>query len=316
MVQRSPKRSNSRLRPTKLGAQQLEKRELLAALIGYDARRATVTITGSGLADAAEVSQLPSGQYQVKTWDARSQAAQLLPNGLRKIVFYGGDGNDWFKNDTAVPVEAWGGLGDDTLVGGSGNDWLEGQAGNDTLFGGAGNDRLYGWTGDDNLNGGDGDDYIHGWEGADIIFGGNGNDSLWGGLGNDQICGDADNDHIEGQEGDDRLWGGAGDDKLFGWTGNDMIAGGSGDDYLSGWDGDDTLHGEDGRDTLDGGRGTDVGVGGSGLDKYINLTAYPEAIGAGTSYKIDVENGVFIESPYGTPQTTGWSCGVLVRRKM
>ncbi|HEX4606812.1 MAG TPA: hypothetical protein VH092_01280, partial [Urbifossiella sp.] len=55
---------------------------------------------------------------------------------------------------------AYGGAGNDTLVGDGLDNILVGNAGNDTLSGGAGNDFLVGGAGNDTVDGGDGDDLL------------------------------------------------------------------------------------------------------------------------------------------------------------
>lgn len=116
------------------------------------------------------------------------------------IKFYGGPGNDRFgyTNTTKtedLPIQAWGGKGNDTLVGASKNDMLFGEAGDDKLTGWAGDDTMIGGAGADVLWGYDGDDFMYGgdWkrnpfspaftgtDGRDTMYGGNDDDYLNGG---------------------------------------------------------------------------------------------------------------------------------------
>ena len=85
---------------------------------------------------------------------------------IERIVAYGQDGDDNIKmhgNLGPIPVEFYGGLGndklrggerDDVLVGGPGHDLLHGKQGRDLLIGGEGSDKIIGHDGDDILIGG------------------------------------------------------------------------------------------------------------------------------------------------------------------
>lgn len=101
---------------------------------------------------------------------------------VKKIVFHGKNGDDFFYNGTDVPCYASGGHGNDVLVGGYGNDVLKGDEGHDQLFGSYGHDKLYG---------GDGNGRTKEWNDNDYLYGGNGQDHLKGGYGQD----------VENQEG-------------------------------------------------------------------------------------------------------------------
>ncbi|WP_419797719.1 MAG: S8 family serine peptidase [Terasakiella sp.] len=65
---------------------------------------------------------------------------------------------------------AFGGDGNDTLIGNDQSNTLSGGRGNDTISGGQGVDYLYGNVGDDTLSGGDGDDYLYGGTGDDVAY--------------------------------------------------------------------------------------------------------------------------------------------------
>ena len=134
-------------------------------------------------------------------------------DGVRSIFADFGDGTDSLHvmPGVAVPLEAHGGSGNDTLsylgsssakLYGDGDDdvlavgaaaagntatlLLDGGAGNDTLS----NDSPSGAT----LTGGDGNDNILGGAGGDVISGGNGNDTLQGRGGADTVNGDGGDD--------------------------------------------------------------------------------------------------------------------------
>jgi Ca2+-binding RTX toxin-like protein len=128
----------------------------------------------------------------------------VLIGGLRPgggtLTFFGGDGNDQIfvgepevRNAGSSPALAYGGNGDDTILG-------ENQS--ETFFGGDGNDR------------------IDGFEGNDLIFGGRGDDTLSAGTADTAL-------------GQSTLYGGDGNDRLSGGFTTPAMHGGAGDDVLS-----------------------------------------------------------------------------------
>ncbi|MCK9249725.1 MAG: hypothetical protein M0P31_12230 [Solirubrobacteraceae bacterium] len=224
-----------------------------------------------------------------------------------KIVAHLGDGDDSIgvyedaDHDFTVPIEAYGGNGDDVLDGASGPDELHGGDGDDQLTGRGGDDRLYGENGDDTLNGDfgtsspGGDDLLDGGAGDDefeqyvgfgspaslagddTYIGGPGNDSFsyfhradavsitLDGIADDGMAGEADNIHPDIET----VGGSAGDDVIVGSPGDDILWGGDGDDVIHGLAGDDQLSGDDGDDTIDGGPGADRIAGGCMSDVLI-----------------------------------------------
>ena len=183
-------------------------------------------------------------------------------SGVGTVEFQGGNGNDSFVNNVAsLPVIAFGGGGNDyllgnnaadQLIGGPGNDVLDGRGGADKIWGSAGNDVLKGGSGNDRLNGGAGEDKIEGSSGNDKLWGGDGEDDLDGGSGNDDLMGGNDDDVLRGCSGNDRMWGGDGNDRIYSGSGDDMLSGGGGNDTLVSIDGDtnDDLWGGAGRDSF------------------------------------------------------------------
>ncbi|MFO0930629.1 MAG: hypothetical protein U0736_26965 [Gemmataceae bacterium] len=121
------------------------------------------------------------------------------------VVMYGFGGNDYLNNNTGLRTWAYGGAGDDALVGSSNNDVLDGGTGDDALSGYGGADSLYGGSGMDTLYGGDGNDTLNG--GDDGAF-----DTLVGGSGRDWFQRDT-------------YWNGVR------WANRDQ-----GSDFLAGWD--------------------------------------------------------------------------------
>ncbi|MCA9186873.1 MAG: hypothetical protein KDA99_14700 [Planctomycetales bacterium] len=87
--------------------------------------------------------------------------------------------------------------------------------------------KAWGGNGEDQLLGGGGNDFLYGGDGADFIAGRGGNDTLRGGNGVDRIVGDSGNDQLYGDDGDDSLDGGIGTDTITGGDGFDQIENGT-----------------------------------------------------------------------------------------
>lgn len=81
-----------------------------------------------------------------------------------QIIFYGFKGNDYVGNSTSIDMEAWGGPGNDVLVGGSGDDELNGGTGFDSVVGNQGIDVLSAgpWIEDEQA--------VLGGQGADVFI--------------------------------------------------------------------------------------------------------------------------------------------------
>jgi RTX calcium-binding nonapeptide repeat (4 copies)/Zincin-like metallopeptidase len=229
----------------------------------------TVTIHGTLDADRSTVSVNASGQLVVdlvrldEAGNVQSSLQRVLSlAGITSVVFHGYDGDDRFSNYSAVPSTAYGGRGNDMLLGRAAVDQFFGQLGNDTLIGGAGNDILSGDEGIDTIRGGFGNDLLYGGRDIDYLYGEYGQDGLYGGDANDYLYGGADNDSLFGDEGND---------VLRGEDGNDTLQGGNGDDTLEGGNGADYLYGQYGNDYLDGGYDglVDTLWGGPGYDRFV-----------------------------------------------
>ena len=143
----------------------LENRTLMSGSIALTPNFALI-ITGTPANDTAAVVYDTRGTPAVAddlvharlAHSGHGHSASFAAWKVRSIVFLGGDGNDYFQNNTAINSVAYGGKGDDLLIGGRATD---------RLFGDDGNDRLYGMSGQDYLAGGNGNDYLD--TGADAV---------------------------------------------------------------------------------------------------------------------------------------------------
>lgn len=108
------------------------------------------------------------GAGGVKVW-LNGRSATF--GGVSEVDVFGNAGDDLvFTDDVRQSVWAFGGAGDDVLVGGRGDDVLVGSGGDDVLIGGSGRDVLIGGRGRDGLwGGGNGDVVI----GASTAYDGN-----------------------------------------------------------------------------------------------------------------------------------------------
>ncbi|WP_170548653.1 MULTISPECIES: M10 family metallopeptidase [Ruegeria] len=210
-----------------------------------------------------------------------------------------------FTIANSVKIEnAFGGNGNDFLIGNEYNNFLNGANGNDSLFGGAGNDRIFGSFGNDKISGGTGNDTLSGEHGNDTFINkdGDGNDTINGNEGNNwlrytgtsganvdlsdtsaqntgygtdtivnigHVVGSAQDDIITGNDQINYLLGGAGNDVLDGGIKDDVLRGSKGDDLVMGARGWDTLYGGNGNDTIVGGIGRDIMTGGADADTFV-----------------------------------------------
>jgi Ca2+-binding RTX toxin-like protein len=292
----------------RLGLEGLESRDLMAVAVlpstlptvqlQQPAAPAAVTISiqnndlvirGTDGPDDVTVTSLinsVSGKYEVKVTTGNTVTTSIWQITGGDVFFYGNKGDDKFSASTSQRVTAFGGEGNDQLMGSFGADKLNGGPGNDTLrgapAGGLGNDTLIGEAGVDQLYGGNANDTLDGGAGADYIDGGYGNDTIWcgndyeannafGGAGNDTITGSYGDDALHGGGGNDTIDGSLGRDEIFGDDGNDTLYAGkvfsdSNSNYLDGGNGHDKLYGNNGPDSLFGGAGNDYLYGGDGDD--------------------------------------------------
>ncbi|BAB72322.1 S8 family serine peptidase [Anabaena sp. FACHB-709] len=143
---------------------------------------------------------------------------------------FGGDGNDTIIGNSAANV----------LHGGRGNDTLDGGVGNDTLRGGRGNDTyIVNSTGDivtENAN--EGIDTVQ--SSVTYTLGANVENLTLTGTGAINGTGNSLNNTITGNSGNNTLNGDAGNDFLIAGNGNDILNGGTGNDTMLGGGGNDT----------------------------------------------------------------------------
>src|ERR1043166_8871560 len=94
-------------RGVRLAMERLEDREVPASISFPDAN-GVVTIVGSSGSDAVTAKYDSTGTKVVFTasWGGSVTTSK---SSVKKIVFFGGAGNDWFNNSTAVPTAAYGG---------------------------------------------------------------------------------------------------------------------------------------------------------------------------------------------------------------
>ncbi len=111
------------------------------------------------------------------------------PSAVGRVYFEGREGNDRIEisANLKLRLEAYGGAGNDTLIGALAHDSLVGNGGDDYIAGGAGNNTMRGALGSDRLFGGAGSDVIYGGVGDDTISSGAGTDAVYGGAGANDI---------------------------------------------------------------------------------------------------------------------------------
>ena len=293
----------------------LETRELLAATISYSNVTREVLINGTASADSVTVNAVSATTTAVSVVTLGQSIEQTFLNSdVNRFIFLGGAGDDSLLETTNLPIDIYGGDGNDTLaVSGDANFVLT-----NTLLTGHGSDtlaeieivKITGGMSANTINASAASIKL-------IAFGGGGNDTITGSLLNDEIDGGDGADTLNGFGGNDTVTGGNGNDWVMGGSGTDFCDGGAGDDKVEGLGGsNDTVRGGLGNDTLDGGIGTgdmvsEVGdanftlttttLTGLGTDTLLNIKAAQFVGGAGAS-KIDV-------SAFGLPTTLTGGAG-------
>jgi len=184
--------------------------------------------------------------------------------------------------------DAFGGVGQDILIGSAAGNVLDGGWGNDLVRGGAGADTLIGGDGDDVLDGGAGADLMIGGIGDDVFLiddggdvareaAGQGVDTAWVGVDGWAVGAGIDIIRLVGAAA--QVTGGAGNEQLVanalaastlqGGAGDDTLWGGAGNSTLDGGDGDDVIRGQDGIASMIGGQGNDQFVVGNLADVVV-----------------------------------------------
>lgn len=245
----------------------LEDRRLLA--VTYDVTTSSLSIEGTTQSESYEIYQ--DDQHVIVQAGAAPQYFNKATQPVKFITAQMYDGNDVLTMDEAlrIPLIAYGGDGNDTIMGGAAIDFIYGENGLDFLYGRGSRDVLDGGAEGDFIVGGDGSDVIFGKSGHDMLFGNDGNDFIFGGDdSNDIIYGGDGNDFLQGDEGNDFIAGGNGNDTIFGdrntldtfSLNEDLIYGGEGDDTIYGEEGRDIIFGESGNDTIYGDEATENSV--------------------------------------------------------
>ena len=190
--------------------------------ISYRARTGGVTVTPDGIADDGAAGEgdnvLPpeADSFINVSGGHGNDRLSAGPTGYSYWV-YGRGGNDVIDGSLVLGIRAYGGGGDDRLLGGTADDELFGGEGRDTLLGGLRADSLEGGRGNDVLRGEAGRDSLDGGGGDDLLVGGGNHDWSHGGGGNDTFrMRDGRGDRAFGGLGRDRARIDPGLDRLFG----------------------------------------------------------------------------------------------------
>jgi autotransporter-associated beta strand protein len=212
-----------------------------------------------------------------------------------RVVVYGNGGSDSITvTGYVLPVEFYGGAGNDYLAGSSYADLLDGGEGNDRILGGNGDDVLLGGGGNDRLSGGNGNDYLHGDDTVDNV---SGMAVYFDSLEREISIGHSANpgrDTLAGDNGDDIVDGGPNDDRVAGGNGNDIVRGGAGNDRVDGGNDDDLVLGDDGADLLYGRAGNDVLIGGYGIDSLYGESGDDLLYGSGLFEDVELDDLIAI----------------------
>lgn len=205
------------------------------------------------------------------------------------VAFDGGSSSLTVCIGPGTDIEnAFGGSGQDSMIGNGLANLLAGAGGNDTISGGLGNDSV---------RGGEGDDVLSGNQGDDDLVGGFGNDTIRGGAGVDTVLFGGTTSVVVNLSVVSAQSTGFGLDTLIGvenvtsGSGNDSLTGNGLANRLSGGAGDDLLDGGDGDDTLDGGAGIDTAAFAGPVGVMVNLGILTaQATGRGLDVLFGIEN--------------------------
>jgi Ca2+-binding RTX toxin-like protein len=192
----------------------------------------STTLTDASGTDTINAAAITSNSYLNLNPDSTSildGVALIINTGTNIENAFGGDGNDIIIGNSAANALS-GGRGNDTLDGGTGNDTLKGGRGDDTYIVNASGDVVI-----ENAN--EGTDtvqssvtYTLGANVENLTLTGTAAINGTGNSLNNTIAGNTGNNILNGGAGNDVLIGGAGNDTLDGGTGNDTFRGGAGND--------------------------------------------------------------------------------------
>ena len=161
----SSRKPTRRSRNARIGVESLGDRVVPAVTASLSA--GVLTLTSDAANDQVNVKPgTTAGQVEVLS----GQASLGTFSSVSRMEFYGNAGNDYFRNLTSLACKAWGGDGNDVLIGGGGNDVLWAGNGDDWLDGRDGDDSLYGQGGNDSLIGGKGSDTLSDQYGTNELF--------------------------------------------------------------------------------------------------------------------------------------------------
>ncbi|APX18253.1 metallopeptidase (plasmid) [Phaeobacter inhibens] len=147
------------------------------------ARNVSLTIWDAGGQDLIDASDV-AGNNRIDLRPGQYSTIGALENNVAMAAAVRVDGRT-----LNLIEDAWGGAGNDHLIGNGAANELAGNAGRDTLAGARNSDVLIGGQGSDRLQGGKGHDALEGGRGRDTLKGGAGQDTLDGGDGNDRMAG-------------------------------------------------------------------------------------------------------------------------------
>jgi Ca2+-binding RTX toxin-like protein len=270
--------------------------------------------------------------YKDVAWvAAKNVTVKAKPNSTicagagRQVIYAGkgtsltdaGPGNDKIVlNDRSVRSKAYGGLGNDVIIGSRGHDKLYGSPlkvsgkakDRDRIEGRGGNDSIYDYGGSGNqLLGEEGSDTIYSLgKAVSDLLGGNGSDFLYS---NGGKSADGTLERLFGEQGNDRLYGdrpknqgpayidgGEGDDQMYGTSEADIIVYNSGIKKVFGKGGDDLfVTSGRGQGTFDGGEGRDT----------ISFAAHSPTEGRGSISGVEVDLRAGTSSGYSDYRLSG-----------
>ncbi len=142
----TPRRCSFRPQLESLEGRSLMVADLLPApIVSQIDAAGNLAIVGTAGNDVVRVSEAVFSDVKWVNVEANGRT-QWFPQSQIKtgaVVFSGGLGNDYFRNDgNSLQTVTFGGAGNDILIGGNQNDQLVRGEGDDQLFGEGGNDQI------------------------------------------------------------------------------------------------------------------------------------------------------------------------------